>query len=169
MTWNLLHHIHKAKFSLAAVDTGSLICHQLVVTPHLLSPACRQASPTPPGIAQPTQQTALNTLLSPSKNGACVLMKIQCGKASDTPVEHSVAPLFIPQYLLGTYYIPGLILATVDTKEQSPSSHNDGIPLEKSKFICQVVTQPFSTGIQLKSEIGKTTFSILKQLREQAT
>ena len=105
LTWNLLHHIHKAKFSLAAVDTGSLICHQLVVTPHLLSPACRQASPTPPGIAQPTQQTALNTLLSPSKNGACVLMKIQCGKASDTPVEHSVAPLFIPQYLLGTYYI----------------------------------------------------------------
>ena len=51
LTQNILRHVHKAKFSPAAVDTGSLICHLLVVTPHLLSPACRQASPTPPGIA----------------------------------------------------------------------------------------------------------------------
>ena len=65
--------------------------------------------------------------------------------------------------------MPGLILATVDTTEQSPSPCNDDIPLETSKFICQVVIQPFSTGVQLKSEIGMTTFSILKQVREQAT
>lgn len=27
------------------------------------------------------------------------------GRAPDTPVKHSVAPLFIPQYLLGAYCI----------------------------------------------------------------
>ena len=64
-----------------------------MVTPHLLSPACSESSPTLPGVAQPAQQTALSALLNPSKNRAYVLMKIQRGRAHSTPVGHSVAPL----------------------------------------------------------------------------
>lgn len=65
-----------------------LVCHQLVVTPQLLSPACSESSPTLPGVAQPAQQTALDTLLNPSKDRAYMLMKTQRGRAHSTPVEH---------------------------------------------------------------------------------
>lgn len=94
----------QAKFSPAAVDTGSLICHQLVVTPHLIT-SLQAGLPNSPRHCSTHSANCSKHSTQSSKNGACVLMKIHCGRAPDTPVKHSVAPLFIPQYLLGAYCI----------------------------------------------------------------
>lgn len=76
-----------------------LICHQLAVTPQLLSPACSRFSSALPGVAQTAQQNALNALLNPSRNKAhCT---VPGGRAPGTALEPSVAPLICSDTSIG--------------------------------------------------------------------
>lgn len=68
----------------------------------------------------------------------------------------------------------GLILVTVDnhSEQNKVPPHSVLTPTtswtDTRKFtIRQVVVEPLSKGVQLKSKIGMTTFSILKEVREQ--